>query len=139
MYKNLLVAMDGSEHSKRAAEEAIKLVKETPDAEVTIVYAIDYDKAEQEISKGQTNEQVAAARKEFLAPLEALFQEAGVASKTVVLHGTPGPVIVEHANEHDYDAVVLGSRGLNQIQGLVLGSVSHKVAKRVKAPVLIVK
>src|SRR5690606_31607703 len=66
MYRNLLVAMDGSDHSKRAAKEAIRLVKDTPGAEVTIAYAIDYDKAEKEISKGQTNEQVAAARKEFL-------------------------------------------------------------------------
>ena len=139
MYRNLLVAMDGSEHSKRAAKEAIRLVKDTPDAEVTIAYAIDYDKAEKEISKGQTNEQVAAARKEFLAPLEMLFKEAGVTSKTVVLHGSPGPAIVEHATEQGYDAVVIGSRGLNPVQQFVLGSVSHKVAKRVKAPVLIVK
>ncbi|MBT2584016.1 universal stress protein [Planococcus sp. ISL-109] len=139
MYRNLLVAMDGSEHSKRAAEEAIKLVKETPDAEVTIVYAIDYDKAEKEISKGQTNEQVATARREFLAPLEDLFQREGITSKTVVLNGSPAPAIIDHANEHSYDAVVIGSRGLNPVQQFVLGSVSHKVVKRVKAPVLIVK
>lgn len=139
MYRNLLVAMDGSEHSKRAALEAIRLVNGTPDAEVTIAYAIDYNKAENEINRGQTEEQVAEERRRFLAPLEAIFKDAGIASKTVVLHGNPGPAIVDHANQYAYDAVVLGSRGLNPLQEFVLGSVSHKVAKRVKAPVLIVK
>jgi nucleotide-binding universal stress UspA family protein len=35
--------------------------------------------------------------------------------------------------------VVIGSRGLNSFQEMVLGSVSQKVAKRVNAPVMIVK
>ncbi|RCK13159.1 universal stress protein [Bacillus licheniformis] len=49
------------------------------------------------------------------------------------------PAIVSYANHHDVDIVIIGSRGLNTLQEMVLGSVSHKVAKRVKCPVLIVK
>jgi isocitrate dehydrogenase len=40
---------------------------------------------------------------------------------------------------NDFDLVVIGSRGLNTLQEMVLGSVSYKVAKRVKCPVLLVK
>lgn len=36
-------------------------------------------------------------------------------------------------------SVLVGSRGLNSVQEMVLGSVSHKIAKRVQCPVLIVK
>jgi SulP family sulfate permease len=51
----------------------------------------------------------------------------------------PGPTIVKYVNENNFDVVVMGSRGLNAIQEFVLGSVSHKVAKRANCPVLIVK
>ena len=39
----------------------------------------------------------------------------------------------------DIDLVIAGSRGLNTLQEMVLGSVSHKIAKRVKCPVMIIK
>ncbi|WP_270908820.1 universal stress protein, partial [Staphylococcus saprophyticus] len=51
----------------------------------------------------------------------------------------PAEKVVEVANSGDYQAVILGSRGLNSLQEMVLGSVSHKVAKRSEIPVIIVK
>ena len=74
-----------------------------------------------------------------MAPFEDLFHQAGVRVKSVIVQGAPGPAIVSHANEHPYDLVIIGSRGLNLVQEFVLGSVSHKVAKHVKAPVLVIK
>lgn len=139
MYQHVLVAMDGSEHSKRAAQHAIQLVKGTPEGEVTIVCAVDYGKSEKESNWGLTSEQIAKAALEYLAQFETIFHNAGVRVKSVIVHGAPGPAIVAHANEHPYDLVVIGSRGLNPVQEFVLGSVSHKLAKRVQAPVLIVK
>ena len=54
-----------------------------------------------------------------------------------VLRGEPGPAIVDYANEEEFDLAILGSRGLNRLQEMVLGSVSQKVVKRVNCPVLI--
>ncbi|MDU6961556.1 MAG: universal stress protein, partial [Staphylococcus sp.] len=42
-------------------------------------------------------------------------------------------------NSGEFQAIVLGTRGLNSLQEMVLGSVSHKVAKRSEIPVVIVK
>ena len=56
-----------------------------------------------------------------------------------IAHGIPAEKVVEVANSGDYQAVILGSRGLNSLQEMVLGSVSHKVAKRSEIPVIIVK
>ena len=139
MYQKILVAADGSDHSMRAAHEAVKMAKANPDASVTLLYVIDYEKARSEILHGQSSEEVHFERRKHLEPLEAVFQGAGVAFETKTLHGTPGPTIVKHANETGYDIVFIGSRGLNALQEMVLGSVSHKVAKRVQAPVIIVK
>lgn len=71
--------------------------------------------------------------------VEKMAAEAQVDYEIKILHGEPGPAIVNHANENDFDLVVIGSRGLNVFQEFVLGSVSHKVAKRANCPVLIVK
>ena len=47
--------------------------------------------------------------------------------------------MVEVSNSGEYQAIILGTRGLNSFQKMVLGSVSHKVAKRSQIPVIIVK
>ncbi len=39
------------------------------------------------------------------------------------LRGEPGPALVRFVNKHDYDCVIIGSRGLNPFQSMVLGSV----------------
>ena len=139
MYQKILVAADGSEHSKRAAYEAVKMAKANPDSFITLLYVIDYEKARNEILHSQSSDEVHFERRKHLVPLEETFRTAGVPFETKPLHGTPGPTIVAHANETGYDVVFIGSRGLNALQEMVLGSVSHKVAKRVQAPVIIVK
>lgn len=139
MYEKILVAADGSDHSKRAAHEAVRMAKANPQAFVTLLYVIDYEKARTEILHGQSSDQVHLERRKHLVPLEEIFRSSGVDFETKTLHGVPGPTIVKHANETGYDVVLIGSRGLNALQEMVLGSVSHKVAKRVQAPVIIVK
>lgn len=139
MYQKILVAADGSDHSKRAAHEAVKMAKANPDSFITLLYVIDYEKARNEILHSQSSDEVHFERRKHLVPLEEIFRTAGVPFETKTLHGTPGPTIVAHANETGYDVVFIGSRGLNALQEMVLGSVSHKVAKRVQSPVIIVK
>lgn len=77
-------------------------------------------------------------RKKFLS-MEEYLQSNNITYKLLFLHGEPGPTIVEYANQKSFDLLVIGSRGLNSLQELVLGSVSHKVIKSVKCPVLVVK
>lgn len=139
MYEKILVAADGSDHSKRAAHEAVKMAKANPQAFITLLYVIDYEKARTEILHGQSSDEVHLERRKHLVPLEEIFRSADVNFETKTLHGVPGPTIVKHANEVGYDVVLIGSRGLNALQEMVLGSVSHKVAKRVQSPVIIVK
>ena len=56
-----------------------------------------------------------------------------------LLKGAQGPEIMRYANEKEVDLVIIGSRGLNSLQEMVLGSLSHKAVKRVKCPTTIVK
>ncbi|MBO0992403.1 universal stress protein [Bacillus sp. SD088] len=139
MYKRILLAADGSEYSLRAAGETVKIAMLSNEVEVEIVFVMDYSKAKSDILHSKDPEVLEFERRQKLLPIEEYFKREGVKYKTTMLHGDPGPVIVEYANKQSCDLVVVGSRGLNSLQEMVLGSVSHKIAKRVECPVLIVK
>ncbi|MBS4208647.1 universal stress protein [Bacillus sp. FJAT-50079] len=138
MYERLLLAADGSENSVRAAEEAAKLAQ-LSQATVEIVYVIDYSRVKSEVLQSRSAEELELERYKKLQPVEEVFKQAKITHTLTMLHGEPGPTIVEYANKQSCSMVIIGSRGLNTLQEMVLGSVSHKVAKRVKCPVLIVK
>lgn len=59
--------------------------------------------------------------------------------ETLVAEGDPAGAIVETARSWNADAIVIGSRGLGDLQGLLLGSVSHKVAHLAPCTCIIVR
>ncbi|QGH35440.1 universal stress protein [Gracilibacillus salitolerans] len=138
MYQRVLLAADGSDHSIRAASHAVK-VAQIDQGKIDIVYAVDGKTSKEDVLHGLDKYDVKKERKEKLKPVMEVIEEAGLECETHVVHGEPGPAIVDFANKNEYDFVVVGSRGLNQVQTMILGSVSHKIAKRVHCPVLIVK
>ena len=139
MYKKILLATDGSEHSKRAAENAIHIAQCSDGSAIEVVYVVDADRAKSDVLANWNSAEMNDFRKERMKEVERQAKEAGVSYDIKILHGEPGPAIVEYVNKNQVDIVVIGSRGLNGLQEFVLGSVSHKVAKRANCPVLIVK
>ncbi|MCI3918854.1 universal stress protein [Paenibacillus sp. TRM 82003] len=138
MYNKILLATDGSEHSIRAAEQAAHIARCSKGSTVHIVYVVDQDAAKSDVLH-HWNTDLGDKRREKIRPIERKLKDEEIPYEVKILHGEPGPTIVDYGNKHEFDLVVLGSRGLNALQELVLGSVSHKVAKRVNCPVLIVK
>lgn len=132
MYKKILLAIDGSDYAMRAAKHAMELAKMTPESSIEIVCVIDQNRGNSEVSK-------TAYRKAILEEMEQMAKAAQINYEIIFLHGDPGLQIIKHANQQQSDLVVIGSRGLNRLQEFVLGSVSHKIAKQTKCPVLIVK
>ena len=100
---------------------------------------IDIEKVKTEVLHASSIDSLYMERRQKLVPVEQLFEAANIAVQVEMIHGTPGPEIVKYANSHDIDLVIIGSRGLNSLQEMVLGSVSHKVMKRVNCPAMIVK
>ncbi|MDN4494636.1 universal stress protein [Ureibacillus aquaedulcis] len=139
MYKHILLAADGSENAVRAAKEAIKIAACHEDSMIEIVYVVDFDQSKSDVLHSSSSEARNLERRKKIARVEQLIKESNVSYKVTFLHGTPGPEIVKYANEQQAELVVIGSRGLNSLQEMVLGSVSHKVMKRVNCPALIVK
>jgi nucleotide-binding universal stress UspA family protein len=53
--------------------------------------------------------------------------------------GAPAAVILEYAEILNADLIVMGSRGLGVVKGVLLGSVSQYIIERAKCPVMVVK
>jgi nucleotide-binding universal stress UspA family protein len=135
MYRKILLAVDGSEHSKRAAKHAINVASLVPGAKVEIISVIDLSKVKTEVLHGELRQK----RQQALEAIKSTFEKENVSYELKIERGDPGPTIVSYANKQDFDLAIIGSRGLNSLQEMVLGSVSHKVAKRVHCPVMIIK
>lgn len=138
MYTHIVLAADGSENALRATKHAVALAK-LGNGKIEIVYVADFKKAKYEVLHAESNEALEYERRQKVRPVEEMLLTENVPYEVKILHGEPGPTIVDYVNQCEADLVVVGSRGLNSLQEMVLGSVSHKVVKRVKAPVLVVK
>src|SRR5690625_1935893 len=139
MYKRILLAVDGSDNSLRAADEAIKIASTNENSVVELLYIVDFYKLQTYLL--QTSRRIALehSRLGHLLPYEDNLETENIPYEVKILNGYTGQTISKYANEEDVDVVVIGSRGLNALQEMVLGSVSHNVVKKVEAPVLIVK
>lgn len=137
MYKSILLAADGSDNSYRAAEEVIKL--SGADSKITLLNVASVDDSVENVLHSTEGHSPNEERKAKLERIMNLFDNNNISYLLKIEKGEPKIKVVEIANSGKYDLVVLGTRGLNGLQEMVLGSVSHKVAKRSEIPVLIVK
>jgi nucleotide-binding universal stress UspA family protein len=79
------------------------------------------------------------AGKAILNEAERTFDTTGIRITRAFAMGEPAVAILEKAREYKADLIVMGSRGLGQIGGLILGSVSERVLHGAHVPVLIVR
>lgn len=140
IFKEILVPLDGSEHSRRALEAAIQLAKNL-DSKLTLltVYsAIGVGGPSPELSAVA----IQAARdsgKKILTEAEQKARTEAIEVQTELAEGNAVDEIVKKSIEAKCDMIVMGARGLSTIKKLFIGSVSDGVVKNALCPVLIVK
>ena len=111
MVKNMLVPVDGSEGSDRAIEQAITLASACG-AKLNFLYVANINQL----------------------AINACLSDAILEAVTKA-----GSVILDFAMDNDMDLIVMGSRGLGVVKGVLLGSVSQYIVEQSKCPVLVVK
>src|SRR5699024_3854386 len=135
----IAVAIDGSDYAFRAAEHAVTLAKNFPTSEIMISFVKDYSKAKDEYLTAQSVESMELKREQKIQPIIELANKSDIETDTVILSGKPSYEIIQYVDNNEVDHLISGSSGLNTLQGMILGSVSHKVMKHVECPVTIVK
>ncbi len=146
MFKKILVAVDGSKSSFKAMDKAIELQK-LMDAEIYLICVYKHHslfEASMSIERPEGMDIPDKALSEYAKDIvnhakEKAKEKGAVKVRGFVKAGRPSSVIVKFAQEKDVDLIVLGTRGTHSDKdGMLLGSVSHRVASKAKCPVLVV-
>jgi nucleotide-binding universal stress UspA family protein len=139
VFKKILVAVDGSTYAEHAVEYSAMLANKFG-SEVVIIHAVVNPMYTYEgIMLSPPLEQLEKAGREVLDRSKALAEKSSVQVKTRLVVGHPAEEIAKVANEEGFDLLVVGSRGLSTVRAFLLGSVSEKLSRLAKCPVLIVK
>ena len=136
----LLVAVDGSDSSTLALRAAITVARRDNAALTLLCVApdADHDIGRFALAAGvvpaSQDELDAEAEKILRATVALVPDELPV--RTVVRRGKPGPAIVAHAREENYDAILVGARGVGRV-GAIIGSVSAYVLSHADVDVFV--
>ncbi|MGI0045619.1 MAG: universal stress protein [Nitrosotalea sp.] len=137
-FKKILVAIDGSMHSRRGINEAISLARQS-DATITGIHVMSGFPKTFASSKKSENQMMKNVRK-FISDARINagrhgleFEEKIVRSNDVVA------AISNHAKAGRYDIIIIGSRGIGSPKSAYFGSVANGVLHDSSVPVLLVK
>ena len=145
--RKILVAYDGSPHSKeslawaiemaRPVQSQITVLKVREPAEMSQLYAMaESGSATRMMARMQEMED---ANSRIMAEAKEEGQKHGVEITTQILDGNAAQVLMEYSQKHGFDLIVAGARGHGLIDRLPIGTVAHNLISVSNVPVLVVK
>jgi nucleotide-binding universal stress UspA family protein len=145
--KKILVAIDGSPLSDKAAEEAVRMAAGNPSQFKSKIYAVlvlpnaprntftDFVPS-RPITESKEWEEL---RQRIFYVIEKDAAEAGIPLEAKVAYGDPADELINFADKEQVDVIVIGSTGKGFLKRKLLGSVSDKVARHARCSVYIVR
>ncbi len=139
LFTKILVAVDGSKHSESAAQYA-KGIARTQKAEIVLfncpghIPTIVGGTHREDLKKSLLEEGNA-----LLEKFRIIMNESDVPFTEVVKTGNTADVLAGVADDMGVDLIVMGSRGLSDLEGMLMGSVTHSVMQRTSCPVLLIR
>lgn len=137
--KKVLVPVDGSASSMRAVEYAAKRVRDAENTCVLLLHVQVPLPPSRYVRRATIRDHYARMAEESLKPARQLAERLGVESQCYFREGDPAETIASFARRARCSEIVMGSRGLGRISGLVLGSVATKVIHLAHVPVTLIK
>jgi len=144
MYSTILVPVDGSDHSRLALDLASKLISgESPTIHLLNVPELPPLEGHVALwtqggAGGQIRQAVEADARRILEEAEASVEKSGIQFQHHLFWTPPAMAIVTAAEDLKVEVIVLGSRGLGNLKGLIIGSVSNKVLHSATCRVVLV-
>jgi nucleotide-binding universal stress UspA family protein len=135
----LLVPVDGSSCSLRALAYACRRAKRDRSHDLVVVNVQPPLPRSPFVTRQMIAEHHDRLAEQALAPARALTKRAKVPAKFQTVVAEPATAIVRLAKGARGDEIVMGTRGLGRVSGLLLGSTAMKVVQLADAPVTLVK
>ena len=138
MIKQILVPVDGSAGSDRAVAQAISIA-DLCESKLNFLYVANINQLA--INAYLSDAILAAVRKAGETILERAVNmvPSNIKYETFSETGAPAVTILDFQKEINADLIVMGSRGLGLVKGVLLGSVSQYIIEQAACPVLVVK
>lgn len=143
VFRNILVAVDGSEESNKAVEIATELALKLG-AKITFLHVVNVpdlggvpltgDKPEKALRSALTE-----AGKKVLGKAMEVARGKKVSADESITEGYPAVTIVKEASRLAVDLIVMGSRGTTGVERILVGSTAEKVLRWSGVPVLVAK
>ena len=136
-FGKIVLAVDGSDASRRAVSTTRDLARASG-GQVLVLHYLE----QEELTRGIALDEAPAAARGIVESALAELRDAGVSAEGEVhttLHGHVPQALLTRAASFSADVVVVGSRGLSDFSGLLVGSVAHKVIHLSSIPVLVVR
>lgn len=137
--RKILLAVDGSEHSAKAANEAADLAALTGASVVLFTCIPLLEGGDQPFFDSDSAKETEAEAEALLAPTKALLSGRGISFAAGHAQGDPAREIAAAAGAEKCDLIVMGSRGLGKVMGLILGSVTKAVVQDAPCSVWVVR
>jgi nucleotide-binding universal stress UspA family protein len=148
MIRKILVAIDGSDHARKAIEFASDMALKY-NSSIYLIHVVHEPKVPEAFIKYMRDEHIEeppayvylkTVGEKITGGAEKDVKARGIREvHTVVDQGDPAERIIEYGKKGDFDLIVIGSRGLGALRDLVLGSVSHKVCHLAKCTCVTVR
>jgi len=148
MFKKIICGIDGSDYSSRAAALAAKMAK-TCGATLDLVYVVPIpiinlfapssSMITPEFLPQQMEDNLKNRGREILDETNRRIENEGIMINQRLEMGHPADILASLAQDENFDLMVVGSRGMSEIKGLLMGSVSTSLIHSSPCPVLIVK
>lgn len=138
----LLLPVDGSDVSLKAVRVAMSLLRQGLAADIVLANVQEPANLYEMMTAPDPEvlERVSqAAGADILEPARAMLMAAKIGFESEVAGGDPAHTIVDIAERHGCDLIVMGARGTSALRSALLGSVSNEVLHAARMPVMIVK
>lgn len=139
--ERILVAVDGSPHSLKGVEHAIRLAKGLS-LELELANVLPPILLSPSIYGDTITKLEAGNKQEATQVLEAarrLATDAGLDAKTIMLTGAPAEALADRAKEISAWAVVIGAKGHGPVSRVLLGSITDRLVHISTRPVLVIR
>ena len=139
MFARILIAVDGSEPSKKAFDKSVFLAQKCNSKLYVVHVVLDWEYGGDSAATFELIEELRAKGMELLEQCKKQALKSNLQVKTLLEQGDYAHEIIEVAKRKDCDLIMMGSRGMSPFKELLLGSVSLKVMHHASCPVMIVR